>query len=120
MHPLYVLHWGHGGLYQGSILQDFLSLLFRHRPVSLADGPGAVSCYPAKVTLRIMEEAAHPRIQVDPFGQLPCKHENVLVHTTNGKQLGDDLLECTRCEYVVSLSDLYAAVRMPPGLAPTS
>jgi len=72
------------------------------------------------VTLRILEEAAHLRTEVDPFGQLPCKHEAVLVHTTNGKQLGDDLLECTDCEYVVSLSDLYAAVRLPPGLLPTS
>lgn len=88
--------------------------------MSLADGLGAVSCYPATVTLRILQEAAHPRIQVDPFGQLPCEHENVLVHTTNGEQLGDDLLECVHCKYVVSLSDLYAAIRMPPGLGPTS
>jgi hypothetical protein len=120
VHPLYVLHWCHSGLNQIAISQDFFCLLFRHRAASLADHRRAVSCYPRAVTLRILAEAAHPRTQVDPFGQLPCKHKNVLVHTTNGDQLGDDLLECPRCEYVVSLSDLYAAIRMPPGLGPTS
>ncbi|MCP4447703.1 MAG: hypothetical protein GY811_20555 [Myxococcales bacterium] len=68
------------------------------------------------MTLRILEETIHPRMRVDPFGQLPCKHKNIVVHTTNGEQLGDDLLECQRCEYVITLSDLYAAIRMPPGL----
>ena len=32
--------------------------------------------------------------------------------------MGDDLLECTRCKYVVSLRDLFAAMSMPPGLLP--
>ncbi len=72
------------------------------------------------MTLQVLGEAKHPRAVVDPFGQLPCKHVNIVVHTTNGDQLGDDLLECPRCGYVVSLRDLYAAVRMPPGMMPTS
>jgi len=57
-------------------------------------------------------------MQVDPFGQLPCEHETVVVHITNGAGMGDDLLECPTCEYVLSLSDLYAAIKMPG--APTS
>lgn len=95
-------------------------MLFRHTPASLADGMGTVSCYPAGVSLQIMRSDPHPRIQVDPFGQLPCEHESIVIHTTNGQGLGDDLLECPRCEYAVSLSDLYAAIKLPPGLLPTS
>lgn len=81
---------------------------------------GAVSCYPLVVSLQIVQSDRHERIQVDPFGQLPCEHETVVVHTTNGHGLGDDLLECPLCRYAVSLSDLYAAIKMPPGLLPTS
>lgn len=55
----------------------------------------------------------HPRLHVDPFGQLPCEHDEVRIHITNGESMGDDLLECDDCGYVVTLRDLYAAVRMP-------
>ncbi len=60
-----------------------------------------------------MEQGRHERAQIDPFGQLPCQHRTVIVHITNGRSLGDDLLECSSCGYVVTLSDLYAAIKMP-------
>jgi hypothetical protein len=68
------------------------------------------------VTLRILESGRHLRQQVDPFGQLPCEHEQVWVHITNGDGMGDDLLECESCQYVVTLRDLFSALMMPPGL----
>lgn len=65
------------------------------------------------MSLRIIESGRHPRLSVDPFGQLPCEHETIWVHITNGERLGDDILECGECGYTLSLSDLYAAVKMP-------
>ena len=70
--------------------------------------------------MQIIETNSHPQAMVDPFGQLPCEHTMVLVHITNGESIGDDLLECPTCDYVVTLRDLYAAVRMPAELMPTS
>ena len=80
-------------------------------------GPGRQR-YNASVSLRIVSSDCHPRMSVDPFGQLPCKHPVVWVHITDGDSMGDDLLECTSCKYVVSLRDLFAAMSMPPGLLP--
>ena len=65
------------------------------------------------MSLRIMDSGQHPRVSVDPFGQLPCEHESITVHITNGERLGDDILECASCGYTLTLSDLYAAVKMP-------
>ncbi len=43
----------------------------------------------------------------------------VWVHITNGESIGDDLLECQRCNYVVSLRDLFAAMSMPAAPLPS-
>ena len=65
-----------------------------------------------------MKSDLHPRTSVDPFGQLPCNHNEMRVYITNGESMGQDLLECSSCGYVVTLQDLYAAFQMPPGLVP--
>ncbi len=70
------------------------------------------------MTLRILKSDLHPRSSVDPFGQLPCQCETVRVYITNGDSIGDDLLECSYCGYTVTLHDLFAAMRMPPGMTP--
>lgn len=64
--------------------------------------------------MRIVAFDRHPARTVDPFGLLPCRHRSVLVHITNGDLLGDDLVECRPCGYVVTLADLYRSM-MPPG-----
>lgn len=71
------------------------------------------------MNLCILESALHPSRSVDPFSQLPCAHEEVRVFITNGESIGDDLLECPICEYVLTLRDLFSALRMPPELLPT-
>lgn len=86
--------------------------------MSLADTICTVSCYRLPVSLRILKSDLHPRTSVDPFGQLPCEHDAVRVHITNGESIGDDLLECPECKYTVTLQDLFTAMRMPPGLVP--
>ncbi len=67
----------------------------------------------AGMSLRIMDSGEHQRTSVDPFQQLPCLHETIWVHITNGERLGDDIVECVPCGYTLTLSDLYAAVKMP-------
>ena len=71
------------------------------------------------MSLRILSSESTLRTRVDPFDQLPCEHQEILVHTTNGDSLGDDLVQCVSCDFVITLRDLYAAVRMPPGTLPS-
>jgi hypothetical protein len=75
-------------------------------------------CYGALVALKILEKGLHPSRNVDPFGQLPCDCDEVCVYITNGESIGDDLLECPHCHYVLTLRDLFAAMKMPPGVMP--
>lgn len=72
------------------------------------------------MTICILKSDLHPKTSVDPFGQLPCTHDKVRVYITNGESLGDDLVECNECDLVVTMRDLYAAVRMPTIGAKTS
>lgn len=66
--------------------------------------------------MRVVAVARHPSRRLDPFGLLPCRHRSVLVHTTDGEFLGDDMVECRPCGYVITLFDLYRSVSLPPGL----
>jgi hypothetical protein len=69
---------------------------------------------------RVLDSRYHPAEAVDPFGLRPCRHARVLVHTTDGDSLGDDLVECRRCGWSTRLADLYAPLRaagVPPLLA---
>ena len=63
--------------------------------------------------MRVMAKDSHPARKVDPFGLLPCGHDTVVVHITDAESMGEDLVECTECTYIVRLADLYAGIRMP-------
>ncbi len=63
--------------------------------------------------MRVMVKGRHPARHVDPFHLLPCAHATVVVHITDGDSLGEDLVECPRCRYVIRIADLYAGMSMP-------
>lgn len=64
-----------------------------------------------------MASHQHPVAKVDPFGRLPCRHQTVTVHITDGESIGEDLVECRRCGYAMRLADLYEGL-FPPGGPP--
>jgi len=67
--------------------------------------------------MRIVESEEHPARRVDPFGRLPCAHSTVLVHITDAKSLGEDIVECKPCGYAMRLADLYRGL-FPEGGPP--
>lgn len=67
--------------------------------------------------VKVLSQKRHSVTDVDPFGRLPCKHRTVIVHITDGESMGDDLVECDRCGYVIRLADLYKGL-FPGGMPP--
>lgn len=65
--------------------------------------------------MRIVASGEHPRRKVDPFGRLPCRHDTVAVHITDGQSVGDDVVECRPCGYALRLADLYQGLFPGPG-----
>jgi hypothetical protein len=63
--------------------------------------------------MKIVASAEHPTHQVDPFRDLPCDCTSVTVHITDCRSIGDDLVECRRCGYVLRLADLYGTMPRP-------
>jgi hypothetical protein len=69
--------------------------------------------------MRIVATGEHRVGVVDPFGAISrvCRHDTVLVHITDARMLGDDLVECPRCGLVIRLADVYAADQRAPAVA---
>ncbi len=57
--------------------------------------------------MRVMASAEHATAEMDPFGFLPCQHQTVLIHILDGETMGEDLVECQHCGYVVTMADLF-------------
>ena len=55
----------------------------------------------------ILTSKKHPARIVDPFGARPCECDTVTVHTTDGKTLGEDMVECEACGWRLTLRELY-------------
>jgi len=66
-----------------------------------------VSFKPRAPALRVLATKENAVADLDPLRLLPCDHARVQVHTTNGEDLGYDMVECESCGYVVTLRDLY-------------
>lgn len=63
---------------------------------------------------RILDSSRHPRRVVDPLGLLDCQCDTVVVHTTSGKSLGDDVVECPTCGVRVTLREMFAVLGGSP------
>lgn len=69
-------------------------------------------------SMAVLASRLTPRAQVDPFGLFPCPCDALIVHTTTGASLGDDLLECRVHGVSATLHDLFA--HLWPGSAASS
>ena len=63
--------------------------------------------------LRVLTSSWHPRQKVDPFGFFPCTCQQLLVHVTTGKRLGEDMVECPEHQVVATLGELFRHLRPP-------
>jgi hypothetical protein len=57
--------------------------------------------------MRVMASKVHDSAEMDPFGFLPCDHGSVVVHILDADTMGEDLVECPVCGYVITLADLF-------------
>jgi hypothetical protein len=64
---------------------------------------------------KIVDSREHPATTVDPFNARPCRCDTVIVHITDGETMGDDIAECPRCGWKMTLRELYKDV-VPPDL----